>query len=79
MALGEKSSSAETTPTASTRHIKTKSAEVDLENGISEPDTRDQDEASRDPNIVDWDGPDDPENPSTGHRKRSSAPQCLLH
>ncbi|CAG7943835.1 unnamed protein product [Penicillium salamii] len=63
MALGEKSSSAETTPTASTRHIKTKSAEVDLENGSCGPDTRDQEETPRDPNIVNWDGPDDPENP----------------
>ncbi|KAK9856680.1 hypothetical protein MYU51_000511 [Penicillium brevicompactum] len=52
----------EATPTASAHHIKTKSEELDLENGSSEPDAK-QKEPPRDPNIVDWDGPDDPENP----------------
>ncbi|CAG8068321.1 unnamed protein product [Penicillium olsonii] len=50
------------TPTASSRNIKTTSEEVDLEHGSSEADTKDP-EIPRDPNIVDWDGPDDPENP----------------
>ena len=52
----------EATPTASSHHIKTKSEELDLENGSSEPDAK-QEEPPKDPNIVDWDGPDDPENP----------------
>ncbi|CAI7619564.1 unnamed protein product [Penicillium bialowiezense] len=62
MSQDEKTSSFDDpTPTASTHHIKTKLEEVDLENGSSEPDATK--EPSRDPNIVDWDGPDDPENP----------------
>ena len=46
----------------------------DLEKGptdsLSGQDEQNQDDSSRDPNIVDWDGPDDPENPLNWNLKK---------
>lgn len=43
--------------------------EVDVEKGPAE-ETNQKDDTPRDPNIVDWDGPDDPENPLNWTAKR---------
>lgn len=47
---------------------------VDVERGpttdIKKTDIEEVDDESRDPNIVDWDGPDDPENPLNWTTKR---------
>lgn len=38
----------------------------------------DPQEEERDPNIVDWDGPDDPANPQNWYVKREAWPNLLL-
>lgn len=45
---------------------------LDVEKGPipSDEETTQQDDIPRDPNIVDWDGPDDPENPLNWTAKR---------
>lgn len=37
---------------------------------FSDDGTQQEDDGPRDPNIVDWDGPDDPENPLNWTTKR---------
>jgi hypothetical protein len=47
--------------------------DTDVEKGPVETqdgENRQEEEAPRDPNIVDWDGPDDPENPLNWTTKR---------
>jgi hypothetical protein len=57
------------TPTASSRDLSTQ-PNVDPEKGFIQPATAEQKQTPNDPNIVDWDGPDDPENPLNWTSKR---------
>jgi hypothetical protein len=50
--------------------------DTDVEKGPVETqdgENRQEEEAPRDPNIVDWDGPDDPENPLNWTTKRKAS------
>jgi hypothetical protein len=57
------------TPTASSRELNT-NLEADIEKGFIQPASEEQKQIPIDPNIVNWDGPDDPENPLNWTPKR---------
>lgn len=73
-AEADKTDGRHSSSSSSSRHI---SNEKDMEKGVAEA-TSEEDKEPRDPNIVDWDGPEDPDNPYNWPAKKKWANIAIL-